>query len=87
MDTIGRKRITEEEFNRKKKSIKSSFIYSSDNIYAINSKINSDIINYGNVILDDFAIVDSLNIDDMNEILDKICFDNISIIVLKNDLT
>lgn len=87
INVIGKKRITEEELNRKKKSIKSSFIYTSDNIYAINSKINSDIITYNNVILDDFEIVNSLNLDEMDEILDNICFDNTSIIVLKSDLT
>lgn len=84
-NTIGKKRINEEELNRKKKSIISSFIYTSDNIYAINNKINGDIITYGNVILDDFAIVNSLNLDEMNEILDRICFDNTSIVVLKNE--
>lgn len=84
MNTIGKKHITETELNRKKKSIKSSFIYTSDNIYAINSKINGDIITYGDVILNDFDIVDSLNIDEMNRILDSICFENTSIIVLKN---
>ena len=84
---IGKKRITEEELNRKKKSIKSSFIYTSDNIYAINSKINSDIITYGNVILNDFDIVDSLNIEEMNDIIDNLCFENTSIIVLKNNIT
>ena len=87
MSIIGKKRITEDELNRKKKSIKSSFIYTSDNIYAINSKINSDIITYGNVILNDFDIVDSLNIDEMNDIIDNLCFENTSIIVLKNNIT
>lgn len=80
---IGKKRITEEELNRKKKSIKSSFIYRSDNIYSINSKINNDLIIYDKVILNDFEIIESLNINEMNEILDNIDFSNTSTIILK----
>lgn len=81
---IGKQLITEEELNRKKKSIKSSFIYRSDNIYAINSKINNDIIRYNKVILDDFNIIDSLNIEEANNIIKNIDFTNISTLVLKN---
>ena len=68
----------------KKKSIKSSFIYRSDNIYAINSKINNDIIRYNKVILDDFSIIESLNIEEFNNIIKNIDFSNISTLVLKN---
>ena len=83
-EIIGKKLITEEELNRKKKSIKSSFIYRSDNIYAINSKINNDIIRYNKVILDDFSIIESLNIEEFNNIIKNIDFSNISTLVLKN---
>lgn len=82
---LGKVHITEEELNRKKKTLKSSFIYRSDNIFAINSKIDNNIIRYGEIILDDFEIIDSLNIDEMNDIIDHVSFDNISTTVLKND--
>lgn len=81
---VGKTHITEKELLRKKKTAKSSFIYSSDNIYAINGKIDKNIINYDKVILDDFEIIDSFNIDEMNEIIDNIDFSNISIVVLTN---
>ncbi len=83
--TLGKKHITEEELNRKKKTLKSSFIYRSDNIFAINSKIDNNIIRYGDIILNDFALIDSLNINEMNDIIDHIDFSNMSTVVLKND--
>ena len=81
-DVIGTK-ISDEDLQRKKKSSKSSLIYKSDNIYAINSKIDNDIIRYNEVILDDFKIIDSLNIDELNEIIDSIDFSNICTVILK----
>lgn len=82
---LGKEHITEEELNRKKKTLKSSYIYRSDNIFAINSKIDNNIIRYGKVILDDFAIIDSLNIEEMNDIINHIDFSNVSTVVLKNN--
>ncbi len=81
-DVIGTK-ISDEDLQRKKKSSKSSLIYKSDNIYAINSKIDNDIIRYNEVILDDFKIIDSLNIDELNEIIDSIDFSNTCTVILK----
>ena len=82
---IGKVYITEKELNRKKKSLKSSFIYRSDNIYAINSNIDSDIIKYNKVIENDFEFIDSLTIDKMSEIIDNLDFSNTAIVVLKNE--
>ena len=81
---IGKVKVTESDLDRKKKSLKSSFIYRSDNIYAINSKIDSDIIRYNKVIDNDFDFIDSLNIDTMNEIIDKLDFSNTTTVILKN---
>ena len=82
---VGNKLVTEEELNRKKKSLKSSFIYRSDNIYAINSKIDSDIIKYKKVILNNFEIIDSLNIDEMNNIIKNLDFSNKCTVILKSN--
>lgn len=84
-NTLGKYQITEEELNRKKKTLKSSFIYRSDNIFAINSKIDNNIIRYNEVILDDFSIIDTLNIAEMNDIIEHIDFNNVSTVVLKNN--
>ena len=81
---VGKVRITEKELNRKKKSLKSNIIYRSDSIYAINSKIDSNIINYNKVLLDDYKLINEMNIDELNDILDNLSFENISIVILKN---
>ncbi len=83
--TVGKVRITPEELKRRQKSLRSGCLYRSDNIYGINNKINSNIINYGKVNLDEFAIIDSLNIEELNDILDHISFKEISIVVLNDN--
>ena len=74
--------ITEKELNRKKKTIVSSTIYMSDNIYGINNKIVNDIIKYNKIRYDIFDIVNSLNIEEYNEFMNSINFDNKNITVL-----
>ena len=61
--------IDENDFIRKKKVKKSSSIYKSDNIYSLNSKIMSNIINYGEVILDEHKLIDELNYDEFIKIV------------------
>lgn len=82
--TIGIVKVTQEEIDRKKKSAKSSCIYRSDNIYALNSKIDRNIINYGKVILDEDELYNSLNIDELNKLLESLDFNNSSIVILEN---
>lgn len=68
--------ITEEELERKKKVRKSNCIYRSDSVYSINNKIMSNIMNYDEVILDDYKKIDELNIKDMNKIIKNISLEN-----------
>ena len=68
--------ILETDFNRKKKVKKSSVIYKSDSIYAINNKIMANIINEGSVITDEQAYIDELKYEEMNEIIKNIDLDN-----------
>ena len=70
------KSIKEKDFNRKKKVKKSSSIYKSDSIYAINNKIMSNIINYGEVILDEHKIIDELNYKEFTKVIEKIDVSN-----------
>ena len=80
---IGKELVTESDLNRKKKSAISSYIYRSDNIYAINSKINNDIITYDEVILDNFSRIENLNIKEMNDIIKNLDFSNVSTLILE----
>ena len=74
--------VTEEEINRKKKVRKSGAIYRSDSIYSINSKIINNIINYGEVILDDYKKIDEINIKDMKKIIKCIKLSNKTVYII-----
>jgi len=76
--------IFEEELERKKKVRKSNVIYRSDDIYSINNKIVSDVINYDKVILDDYKKIDKLNIKDMNKIIKEINLNNKTIYIINS---
>ena len=75
-EEIKNTKISETDFNRKKKVKKSSVIYKSDSIYAINNKIMSNIINYNHVITDECEYIDSLDYKEIYEMLKKIDFSN-----------
>lgn len=75
-DELQNTKISELDFNRKKKVKKSEVIYKSDNIYAINSKIMANIINHGKVIADEHAYIDSLSYKELYEITQNISFEN-----------
>jgi len=68
--------IKESDFNRKKKVKKSSVIYKSDSIYAINNKIMANIINEGEVITDEHKYIDSLNYEEFINTIKNIDLNN-----------
>lgn len=76
--------ITESDFERKKKVMISSNILGSDNIFNINSKIMNNVIYYGKVLTDTITNIRKMNIDEMNEIIKNVSFNNKSICILKN---
>lgn len=76
--------ITEEEFERKKKVMISSYIYMSDNVYAFNNKIVSDIMDYKKVICDDISRIHHFTFDKFEKLLSKINFDTVSTVIIKN---
>lgn len=75
--------ISEKDLNRKKKVFKSSCIFRSDSIYSISSKINSNIINYKEVLLDEYKLIDILNIEEYTNIFNKLKFNNKAVVVIK----
>ncbi len=74
--------ISEEDLDRKKKVRKSNCIYRSDSIYSINNKIMGNIMNYGEIVLDDYKKIDELNIKDMKNIIKNISLDNITTYII-----
>ncbi len=71
-ETFENLKITEEDVNRKIKSSISNLIYLFDNIEAVNSEIQDDIINYGNVITDAYKLYKTLDADTASEVIEKL---------------
>ena len=71
------------EFERKKKVLKSNEIFSYENIEMINEMIIDNIIFDGKIETDIIGIIDSLNIDELNDVIKKIDFSKKSIVILK----
>ena len=63
--------------------MKSGCIYQSDSVFSIASNINNNILRLGEVIFDEYEWVDSLNIEEMKDILANISFDEKSVAILK----
>ena len=83
-DTLKDLSITSEELERKKKVLKSVVQFRSDNIYAMNSKINNNIIKFNKVILNDYELIDNLNIDEFKRISKDINLSNSTEVIIKN---
>ncbi|MCM1370925.1 MAG: insulinase family protein [Clostridium sp.] len=74
--------ITEEELERSKKNIISSYLFGSDNVFNINERVMQNIISYDKVIYDICDIIRSLNIKEAKTILKNMSFDNNSIVII-----
>ena len=80
--------ISEEELERKKKTLISSLIYMSDSIFRINHKIVNDINRYGKLIDNNFELIKELNIKEFNKIIKQIDFSNNNIVIIdKKDIS
>lgn len=81
-ETIGLK-ITEEEFERKKKTFISSLVYASDNIFGINNILMDDLITLKEVNYNIYSEIKNMNINILNNILDNINFDAKAKVIIK----
>lgn len=75
-EELENRKINEKDFNRKKKVRKSSVIYKSDSIYAINNKIMANIINEGKVITDEQEYIETLNYEEFTNTINNINLEN-----------
>ena len=69
--------------NRSKKGLISTLVLAYDDIEEVNNIIQDDIITFNQVITDSFKKINSLNIEDMNKIVDLLNFNNKTTIVFK----
>ena len=79
--------IIEDDFNRKKKTLISSLIYLSDNIFRLNHSVINDVIFYGDVNTDLYDQIKALNFEDFNKFIKSLNLKNITeyIVEPKND--
>ena len=78
--------VGEEDFNRKIKVRKSESIFKSDNIYALNNKIMSNIINYDEIIYDEYKKIEKLTFKQLNVIISQLDLSNKTIYIIDKSL-
>ena len=75
--------LNEENFNRKKKISLSSCIYMSDNIFSLNNKIMSDIIDGDKVKYNIYQDIQNLNFEEYKTIINELDFSNTSNLIVE----
>ena len=76
-------KFTKSELERKKKVLISNEIFSYENIEMVNEMIIDNIIFDGKIENNIISLLENLNIDELNQIVKQINFDNKSIVILK----
>ena len=75
--------ITEEEFERKKLNIASSYIFMSDNIFSMNEKIMNNIIKYNEIKTDDIEYTKNLNFNKAKQLIKKLNLINKNTVIIE----
>jgi predicted Zn-dependent peptidase len=75
--------ITEEEFERKKQNIASSYIFMSDNIFSMNEKIMNNISKYNEIKIDDIKYTKRLDYKKAQSIIKELDLSNKSIVIIE----
>ena len=75
--------FSKNELERKKKVLISNEIFSYENIEMVNEMIIDNILFDGKIETDIIGMIESLNIDELNQVLEKIDFSKKSIVILK----
>lgn len=68
--------LTKEEFERKKLSTMSSYIFMSDNIFSMNEKIMNNIIKYNEIKTDDIEYIKNLKFEKAKQIIENLDLSN-----------
>lgn len=75
--------INEEDLLRKKKAMLGSSVAISDDIFSVNNKIMSNIINAKRIIYNDYERIQNFNINDIKYVIDNIDLKNKTVCVVK----
>lgn len=74
--------INQDEFERKKLNVASSYIFMSDNIFSMNEKIMNNITKYDKIMTDDIEYTKSLDYNRAKKLIDEIDISNKNIVVI-----
>lgn len=74
--------VSEKDFERKKKTLISSLIYISDNIFSLNHSVMNDIIKYNKFNPNKYSDIKNLNYKDFKNLVSNINLDNYSIFIV-----
>ena len=80
---INNLKITEEEFERKKLNIASSYVFMSDNIFSMNEKIMNNIIKYNEIKTDDIEYTKNLSFNKAKQIIKNLDLTNKNIVIIE----
>lgn len=75
-------KLEEREFNRKRKTLISSLIYMSDNIFQLNESIMSDMIRYGKYNTNKYEDIKNLNFNDFEKFVKSLNLKNITTFIV-----
>ena len=75
--------LTKEEFERKKLSTISSYIFMSDNIFSMNEKIMNNIIKYNEIKTDDIEYIKNLKFEKAKQIIENLDLSNKSKVIIE----
>lgn len=76
------KKVTKEEFDRKRKVYMSAYITMSDNIFAVNNQVVNNVVKYSMVYTDIYNRLNNYNFDDFMKIINEIDFTNNSSVII-----
>ena len=76
-------KITEEEFERKKLNVASSYVFMSDNIFSMNEKIMNNIIKYNEIKTDDIDYTKNLSFNKAKQLIKNLDLTNKNIVIIE----
>lgn len=80
---INNLKITEEEFERKKLNVASSYVFMSDNIFSMNEKIMNNIIKYNEIKTDDIEYTKNLSFNKAKQLIKNLDLTNKNIVIIE----
>jgi len=81
---ITKRNVSEEDFERKKKTMISSLLFMSDNIFGLNNNLVHYLNRYQEIIDNIYDEIKSLNIKEFNDIIEQLDFNNYNTVIIKS---